>query len=302
MTATQELRKSLSVREQFPFCSFFLSHLLYESSLGIFFFFLPSNTIPSWSSCDYIYGMWSRLPESHTGPCFYDATGISIPRCMEVRWSILFNAVVLIHTPLYLCIIQAPFLSTVDDIVQNNNKNVANRNRNQCGNLEQPPRHTPESERNNKHLRMERAGEEVYVIHHERERRRNANYSHTRAEKWALADKTFARVPSSDQTSPKAAGRITTCTLREMTQTSTYCPVRSINSSHWAVSTPASVLFPVIHHVSTPPSSLTSCPPTWTQGSLFERAVTCDGWSPNLVAILPVLPAYCVTSSLAKLN
>lgn len=158
-----------------------ISFIIWEL-FGDFFFPSPPNTIPSRSICDYIYGMWSRLHESHTGPCFYDATAISIPRCMEVRWSILFNTVVLIHIPLCLCITRAPLLSRVDDIVQNNNKNVANRNRNQCGNLEQPPRHTPESERNNKRLQMERAGEEVYVVYHERERRRNANYSQTRAE------------------------------------------------------------------------------------------------------------------------
>lgn len=89
-----------------------------------------------------------------------------------------------------------------------------------------------------------------------------------------------------------------THTLREMTRTSTYCSVQSINSSHWAVSAPASMLFPVIHHVSTPLLSLTSCPPTWTQESQSSACVcvvTCDGQSSHLVTILLVLQAYTAT-------
>lgn len=97
----------------------------------------------------------------------------------QVWWSILFDMVILIQRPLSLCIIQAPSQSIVDDVVQNNNKHVVTCNRNRCGNLERRrvSSNTPDRERNNKQLRIERAREGVYGIYHRRERLRNANYS-----------------------------------------------------------------------------------------------------------------------------
>lgn len=86
-----------------------------------------------------------------------------------------------------------------------------------------------------------------------------------------------------------------THTLQEMTQASTHCSVRSIYSSHWAVSAPASMYFTVIHHVSTPlcPSILVLQPERASTVCLCVslKARLC----PNLVAIPLVLHAYCNT-------
>lgn len=172
--------------ENSSFCNFFLSNLLFLISFPNL---LPRQqmfpkTIPSRITCNHIYGVRSWLPESYSilvhtfmMPLVYQfLVGYEY---IEVWWSILFDMVILIQRPLSLCIIQAPSQSIVDDVVQNNNKNVVTCNRNRCGNLE---RHrvspnTPECERNNKQLRRERAWEGVYGIYHRRERLRNANYS-----------------------------------------------------------------------------------------------------------------------------
>ncbi len=133
------------------------SYLIYyaRSLWGIFFFiylFFPptpfvqehrelyscSQELASWE----LY--WSIFLWCHS----YNNSWNSV-RNMEVWCFILFYRVILIQRPLSLCVIQAPFLSRDDDIVQNNRKNVVNCNRNRCGNLERSrvSSNTPESER-----------------------------------------------------------------------------------------------------------------------------------------------------------
>lgn len=150
----------------------------------------------------------------------------------------------------------------------------------------------------NKQLQIERAGEGAHVIYHKRERRRKANYctfglNNERSQTKHFAHTQWQADISEDSgekhrmhTGTRKSACTPTRTLQEMTQTSTYCSVRSINSSHWAVSAPS--LSSIMSPRPFVPHPLSS--------SMKRGVVTCDRWSLNLVPIVLVLPAFCTTS------
>lgn len=129
------------------------------------------------------------------------------------------------------------------------------RNGNRWGNLDQPhvSSNTPESERNNKQLRTDHAGKELHVIHHKGKCGRKHAFPYAANEYMQTKHSQSGwGINNTMHTCKHVQARTHTYNLQEMTRTSAYCSVRSINSSHWAASSPASMFSSVIHHVSTP--------------------------------------------------